>query len=398
MLHPPPAALTPAPKSETVAQAGPAQGKRRLWHLPTQAHELLLATSFTPEVLRREAAGALGRMHRGVCVLKGPDVDVLYSVIHDMAARNPLSELIHKRLDERHALAVRRLASLRDASALQAAWEQALASDAVAGTLWALLTHPLGAGLETSALYDARAWVFAHCRRSVVQRQADAATQIDLEETRRQVEALRTRLAVQQQEAAAAQATARAEQARLAGELAGCQDLLAHAHAHAYADTAAIDHRTTTPGTRRPAPGQRPGPQAEAPPLAPATCPAPSSASHEPGSQTVPAPQPITVQGRRVLCVGGIQHAVSLYRSRIERLGGQFEHHDGGLENKVQLLDGRLQRADLVICQAACLNHEAYHRVKRHCERTGTPCAYLDRPSLARLDRALLAGGTDPRR
>ena len=205
---------------------------------------------------------------------------------------------------------------------------------------------------------------------------------------------MRTRLAVQQQEAAAAQATARAEQARLAGELAGCQDLLArtHARAHAHADTAATEHRTTPPGTRRPAPGERPGLQAEAPPHAPAPCPAPSSASHEPGSQTVPRPQPITVQGRRVLCVGGIQHAVSRYRSRIERLGGQFEHHDGGLENKVQLLDGRLQRADLVICQAACINHEAYQRVKRHCERTGTPCVYLDRPSLARLDRALATG------
>lgn len=49
----------------------------------------------------------------------------------------------------------------------------------------------------------------------------------------------------------------------------------------------------------------------------------------------------------------------------------------------------RLRRADLVICQAACINHEAHHRIKRHCERTGTPCMYMDRPSLSRLDRAL---------
>jgi hypothetical protein len=27
--------------------------------------------------------------------------------------------------------------------------------------------------------------------------------------------------------------------------------------------------------------------------------------------------------------------------------------------------------------------------VKRHCERTGTPCVYLDRPSLSRFERAL---------
>jgi hypothetical protein len=99
----------------------------------------------------------------------------------------------------------------------------------------------------------------------------------------------------------------------------------------------------------------------------------------------------VPVDGRRVLCVGGIRHAVARYRSRVERLGARFEHHDGGVEDGIGGLDGRLQRADVVICQAACINHEAYHRIKRHCERTGKPCLYLERPSLAQFDRALAA-------
>jgi hypothetical protein len=96
-----------------------------------------------------------------------------------------------------------------------------------------------------------------------------------------------------------------------------------------------------------------------------------------------------SVSGKQVLCVGGIQHAVARYRSHVERLGGRFEHHDGGIEEGLQRLDGRLERADLVVCQAGCLNHEAYRRVKRHCARTGKPCLFLDRPSLARFERAL---------
>jgi hypothetical protein len=95
------------------------------------------------------------------------------------------------------------------------------------------------------------------------------------------------------------------------------------------------------------------------------------------------------VQGQRVLCVGGIQHAVARYRHRIERLGGRFEHHDGGIEDSAQALAGRLERADLVICQASCINHAAYHRIKQHCQRTGKPCLYLERASLSRFDRAL---------
>jgi len=100
-------------------------------------------------------------------------------------------------------------------------------------------------------------------------------------------------------------------------------------------------------------------------------------------------PLPLPMHGRHVLCVGGMRHAVARYRARIEGLGAHFEHHDGGLEHSVQVLDGRLRRAEVVICQAACINHEAYHRIKRHCERTGTPCVYLERPSLSRFDRAL---------
>ena len=62
--------------------------RRRLWQLPTQAHELLLALSFTPEWLRREAARTLGQIHKDHRVLKGRDVDMPYSVVHDLVTRN----------------------------------------------------------------------------------------------------------------------------------------------------------------------------------------------------------------------------------------------------------------------------------------------------------------------
>jgi hypothetical protein len=103
----------------------------------------------------------------------------------------------------------------------------------------------------------------------------------------------------------------------------------------------------------------------------------PSAASRPPGRPP------------RVLCVGGVQRAVSHYRERAERLGVCFEHHDGGIEAALPLLDGLLGRADLVVCQAGCLNHEAYHRIKRHCARQGTACVFLARPSLAGFTSAL---------
>jgi hypothetical protein len=389
----PQGAARPADDAPSAQAAPRGHPRRRLWHLPTQAHEVLLALSFTPEWLRRESARTLGQIHKGHCVLKGRDVDVLYSVVHDLVTRNPLSEAMHRHLDARHALALRTLAKVKDEQALQAAWAQALVEDgpsaAVPATLWAVLTHPLGEAVQSAVLYDARAWVFAHARRSVglalARQQADALVQ----QARQRADELQGRLAAQQQQAAEALREARAEIARLQGELARARAMVAPVP-----PPEAVVHRARPEaapvGVRARDSAPEPAPAVAARPRL-AAAPAPVAAP-APGPGPGPAGQPavaVAVAGRRVLCVGGIQHAVSRYRGRIEQLGGRFEHHDGGIEDGIQALDARLGRAEVVICQAACINHEAYHRVKRHCERTGTPCVYLDRPSLSRLDRAL---------
>lgn len=374
------------------AAADPARGhpatRRRLWHLPTQAHELLLALSFTPDALRREAARKLGHVHKGRCILKGRDVDVLYSVVHDMVTRNPLSEAFQKHLDDKHALAVRRLGAMRDIAVLKTAWSGALDDDTMPSVLWALLTHPLGESLEATVLYDARAWVFAHSRRSVQMRHSQRQADSQLLEARARADELQGRLLAQRQEATETLKQAEAEITRLRGELARLKRAPAEAP-----ELPPESPRTVRHGSAPPA-------KAIQRAANPAPLPLPVErrvSSPEPSAVSPTAAEPLAVNGRRVLCVGGIQHAVARYRGRIEQLGGEFEHHDGGLEDSVHALDARLGRADVVICQAACINHEAYHRVKRHCERTGTPCVYLDRPSLSRFDRALAhaRGGSD---
>jgi hypothetical protein len=379
----------PAPKPPAPRLAA----RRRLWQLPTQAHELLTALSFAPDALRREVARTMGQVHKGRCVLKGRDVDVLYSAVHDLAARNPLTEALHKRLEEKHALAVQRLAPQRDQPLLEAAWAQALADDTVPSMLWAVLTHPLGPDLEAAVLYDARHWIFTHARRSVGLRGAARQRQAELAEARLRADALQARLLTQQRQAAEAAERAHNEIARLHGELARRAALPPESDPEPELPPAPPGVEVPLPGASRRAAGHdaapllRKAPGPARPEAAETLVPPP-----RPPAQRQPSLQPIIVRGRRVLCVGGMQHAVARYRGRIEQLGGRFEHHDGGIEDGLRALDARLCRADLVICQAACINHEAYHRVKRHCERTGTPCMYLDRPSLSRFERALGEG------
>jgi hypothetical protein len=242
--------------------------------------------------------------------------------------------------------------------------------------------------VQSAVLYDARAWVFGHARRSVEQALTHKQIGALLREARQRADELQARLLIQQQQSAQALRLAQAEIARLHGELARRPNM---GPIVATAFDAPVERCPEPP--EEPAAGRASDP-ASGRSAAGASPPRPAAAPVASPPPPTLADSTVNVAGRRVLCVGGIRHAVVRYRGRIEKLGGRFEHHDGGIEDGMQALDARLGRADIVICQAACINHEAYHRVKRHCDRTGTPCVYLDRPSLSRLDRALAAGRT----
>jgi hypothetical protein len=119
------------------------------------------------------------------------------------------------------------------------------------------------------------------------------------------------------------------------------------------------------------------------PPLAPAV-------QQVEGEAVAPLPLPAdALRAIRVLCVGGRSGQVPLYRELVERHGGHFAHHDGGVEDNPHRLDTQLAAADLVLCQSGCLNHNAYSRVKQHCKRSGKPCVYVDKPGAGSFARAL---------
>jgi hypothetical protein len=105
--------------------------------------------------------------------------------------------------------------------------------------------------------------------------------------------------------------------------------------------------------------------------------------------RVTPLPVPPRLVDKAVLCVGGRSASVPVYRQLVERSGGQFLHHDGGEEESAARLESSLAAADLVICQAGCISHGAYWRVKDHCKRTGKQCVFVDKPSAAGLLRGL---------
>ncbi len=47
--------------------------------------------------------------------------------------------------------------------------------------------------------------------------------------------------------------------------------------------------------------------------------------------------------------------------------------------------------ADAVICQAGCVSHTAYYRLKESCKKLGKPCVFLKSPGMGSFARGLAA-------
>jgi hypothetical protein len=93
--------------------------------------------------------------------------------------------------------------------------------------------------------------------------------------------------------------------------------------------------------------------------------------------------------GRKVLYVGGRQSLVPMYRKLIERQGGSFLHHDGGIEVAKARLPEMLTGADVVVCPVDCVSHEACTCVKKMCKRYMKPYVMMRSSGLSSLTKGL---------
>ncbi len=411
----PPTAAPAEPAAAASARPAAGTRRRRLWDLGAHTHCPVLGVCLPLPALRRLATRSLGGRP------PADDYELHVGLVAECRQRGRMAEALQRELDRRHAAALRASATAKTPDALAAWWRQASADagpeDALAGALWATLTHArCSPALEQQVLGEVH----------MLQHQVGMAGRADLarlealqdenallarELARAQQRATQaTRSLAQRVEALQAQLQrAQAEQMARDTTIAALRDELAQLHAAvpalrcrrelaaevtAQAARAQALEREAL-ALRHEAERQRHRAQVAeaalasrravgAPPAAPAGA---ATAPAAPGRDD-PAAE---LRDRAVLCVGGRAGSVPRYRALVEAAGARFLHHDGGEEDPVARLDATLSAADLVICQTGCVSHDAYWRVKDHCRRTGKRCAFVERPSRAGLARALQA-------
>ncbi len=95
------------------------------------------------------------------------------------------------------------------------------------------------------------------------------------------------------------------------------------------------------------------------------------------------------LNGLNILYVGGRASQCSFFRALVEQYNGSFLYHDGGKEDGRLRLNAVLAQADAVLCPVDCVSHDAYYRVKRHCEQQAKQMVMIPHASLSSFAKGL---------
>lgn len=398
--------MTAVPPAPTCSR------RRKLWELPAQRHCVLIGTCLPVAEMRKLAARA------GIDAKDMSDYSLHAAVTGRCDERGTLSELIQRWLEKRHAEAIRRFGRARDAGAVLFAWRDALAQGQdIAGALWAAWTHPLLDGEDAKEIFGdihmLSHQVGASARADLRQLEQLTRENADL---RKELQALRLGLGVAQRER---EASADELRRRLADaeqraallphrelELAEARKAAGHHRAvleRAEALAARVERleernaalaRNAAVLARDLNEAQDSLAAAEAAlEMALGVCDGVGDTS----ACGRACPTDTALAGRCVLCIGGRTGMVDGYRRLVEHRGGRFAHHDGGQEESLHRIDAAVAAADAVVCQAGCVSHAAYFRLKEACKKLGKPCVFVQSPGVGSFARGLaVLGGEAP--
>lgn len=413
--------LIEAAFGDAAAPAPAVAGRRRkkLWELPARCHCPLIGACLPIAEMRKLAARA------GFDEAKMSDYTLHTVAVGSCDTRTELAEQVQRFLEKRYAAAVQRFGRLKGEEAVLDLWRETLLSgNDIAGALWAAWSHA-DLGDEGGKQIYGDIHMLSHQNGAAVRADLRRLEQLKQENhhLRNEVAALKMGLAVAQREKdkAIADLQRRLTDAEQRAAMLGRRELeLAEArkavreHATLRDRAAALAGRVETLEERNAANARRAAALAsELNETQDALAAAEAALEMALGIRDMggdcagiagtagcgrSCPAAAQLAGRCILCIGGKTNLVEGYRRLVETQGGHFLHHDGGQEESLHRIDAAVSSADAVICQAGCVSHAAYYRLKEACKKLGKPCVFVQSPGVGSFARGLaaLSGATCP--
>ena len=388
--------------------------RRRIWEIDPGRHCSVLGTCLTMNDLH-----VIARRAR-YAIPSGTSAYQLHSWFVDMmASHNELSKRVDKELEKRHAKAAQTVRGARTEAEIEERFKEVAARGQIAGAYWGAMSHPLcsnplqwrlfgeihmlshlvGASRQSElarlhrlevvcADLDGKLAQLKHDHRAALKERKQMED--DLLARRRESDLSQRRLALAQRrieelesetpvlalsahvaeltrrlrEAEARAATAESSLVQSQTLIAELRDVAARSGEHVCeltAENEALERELT----------------------ARMSCPfAAPTDSAQPDDST-------GLSGKRILCVGGRTNLVQHYRELVERHGGEFLHHDGGLEESLDTVTRAMSTVDAVLCPIDCVSHAATLKVKRACKNLAKEFIVLRSSGLSSFARGI---------
>ena len=358
--------------------------RKKLWELTEGWHCAVVGTCLSLSELRG--------MAKKLSLKTKPGFNVDYQLhayfVKTASTHGKAAKMLHKAMDKRHAVAIKRTKDLKTVEELQKYWETAVEEGDIPGPYWALLTHPVATAFFCEQMF-ADIHMLSHLvgasnradiRRVTTLEEAasDHQKELDrlrekkakaLEERDRQIAELRQSLKLRRtldlrNATTFKPANGPSPDQRLREAEAEIEKLRAALEAHRE-KLAAAEHDAEA-SRRRILDLET----ANANLLAENQVIEAQFGEEDPARQATPA---IDLKGQSVLYVGGRYQIAPTLRSLVQGWNGNFLYHDGGLERSMDELARSISKSDTVVFPVDCVSHSAVAKVKKLCEQSHKP-------------------------
>ncbi|MBM9520611.1 DUF2325 domain-containing protein [Desulforhopalus vacuolatus] len=406
-----------------LSKQSPASQRKKLWSIDQSHICSVLGTCFRKSDLRKMA-------RKKQFGLNSEDSDFLLhlALVNQVGARTPTPRALNKMLDNIYKVAIHRYAKVKDDQAIKAFWEEDILSGNIPGAYWAIMTHPSASlelitdiygqvqmmGHDTLRNYQRDNRAFGNLKEKVAllekvsgnERQQHFKEKKDLEkklsdlsemkQLHISLQAENSKLKTLLDQSSAGESGNLKQQrdelrrhiAYLCGRLDNLsEELEVKENMLKIAEKTVNNLEKTQTGIYFENEKFRQeimSLEAVLHPQISTTCNCADCEDRD--TNRCPGPD---LCGRKVLYVGGRQSLVPMYRRLIERQGGSFLHHDGGIEVARARLPEMLTGADAVVCPVDCVSHEACTCVKKVCKRYMKPYVMMRSSGLSSLTKGL---------
>lgn len=363
----------------------------KLHELDPALHCSVVGNCLSPSELRKLLAKHMD--------LKGmSDLEIHKKAVSAAGQRGELAKVLNKALDQRHAGAIQSFSAAKDTASLIERWKQAWAQGDVTGAYWAVLTHKaLTADLcqtvfgEVHMLSHLMAAANRHeLKRFVTMEKENSELQkrLEIERSKKQEllqerDELTEQLRQQTVEFEQRTAQLRMESNERAMPSSSQQMADLQAQRRERAERAIQESQQLVLQLKEELASVKQHSQYLLEDLAAAEAELHYLGESRKGQSNTAAHNQTLLQAKTVLYVGGRPSSSPAIRDYIHRNGGEFLHHDGGLEDRKGLLDRLLPRASLVVFPVDCVDHDSVAKLKRLSERHQIPFIPLRSASLA---------------